>query len=118
MQLGVWSTVSGRGPVLLNIAVHSLWEPLAVLSQQVCGKRQAGLERKARGLHGWTYRHRPMVWLGPSTEQCPLTPAESHSHLGFFFHAASRESRESALWATRALNRVSVLGCSLEKGDS
>lgn len=47
MQLGVWSTVSGRGPVLLNIAVHSLWEPLAVLSQQVCGKRQAGLERKA-----------------------------------------------------------------------
>lgn len=47
MQLDVWSTVSGRGPVLLNITVHSLWEPLAVLGQQVCGKRLEGLELEA-----------------------------------------------------------------------
>lgn len=62
MQLGVWSTVSGRGPVLLNIAVHSLWEPLTVFSQQVCGKTWPGLECEAKGLLGWTYCHDP--WFG------------------------------------------------------
>lgn len=62
MQLGVWSTVGGRGPVLLNVAVHSLWEPLTVLGQQVCGNRWPGLEGKARGLLGWTNRHGP--WFG------------------------------------------------------
>lgn len=57
MQLGVWSAVSGRGPLLLHIAVHSLWEPLTVFSQQVCGKRWSGLECEARGLLGLSDHH-------------------------------------------------------------
>lgn len=40
----------------------------------------------------------------------------SHSHLGFFFQAASKASRQSAFSATRAFRRLSVLGCSLRAG--
>lgn len=40
----------------------------------------------------------------------------SNSHLGFFFQVASKVSRQSAFLATRALRRLSVLGCSLWVG--
>lgn len=61
MQLTMWSSVSDGGPALLNVGLHSLWEPLTVLSQQVCGKRWPGLECQARDLLGWTHHHGP--WM-------------------------------------------------------
>lgn len=47
---------------------------------------------------------------------CPLASPWPHSHLGFFFQAASKASRQLARSATRALRRLSVLGCSLWVG--
>jgi hypothetical protein len=44
---GVRSAVRDGGPDLLDVGVHGLWEPLAVLGQQVCRQKEAS---------GWPYR--------------------------------------------------------------
>lgn len=76
---------------------------------------------------------RPQLQGGPSRQPwvasvgpIPSTPQPSamghlpgsHSHLGFFLQAASKASRQSALSVTRALSRISVLGCSLWGGGA
>lgn len=115
------SEVRGGGPGFLDVGVHGLWEPRAVLSQQVCRRREGGVRvALCPATAAGTPSRQPRVASAgpvPSTPQLGHgAPAGSHSHLGFFLQAASKASRQSALSATRALSRISVLGCSLWVG--
>lgn len=115
------SEVRGGGPGFLDVGVHGLWEPCAVLSQQVCRRREGGVRvALCPATAAGTPSRQPRVASAgpvPSTPQLGHgAPAGSHSHLGFFLQAASKASRQSALSATRALSRISVLGCSLWVG--
>lgn len=117
------SVVGGRWPGFLDVGVHSLGKPLAVLSQQVCrgagGQCQSGsvpghLLQGRASYHAWVALASPI----PPTPN-PLARGHlprSNPHLGFFFQATSKASRQLAVSATRALRRLSVLGCSLWAG--
>lgn len=123
LQAGAASVVRGGRPGFLNISVHGLWEPLKVLGQQVCREGREGGQSSsvpARQLQGRS-SHQPQVpWVAPyHLPPNPLAvghPPWSGSHLGFLLQATSKASRQLAFLATRALRRLSVLGCSLWVG--
>lgn len=71
-------------------------------------------------LQGRPSHHPQVPWVAPSHRPTnPVAvghPPWSGSHLGFLLQATSKASRQLAFLATRALRRLSVLGCSLCMG--
>ena len=123
-QAGTGSAVRSGRPGFLDVGVHGLREPLAVLSQQVCrGGREDSQSASVPTRPPAAGQTLPLTLgslggpiLSPRNALATGHPPWSNSHLGFFLQAASKASRQSAFSATRALRRFSVLGCSLQVG--
>lgn len=118
--------VSGQGWVASLSRRQHAWPAGATRSTQPAGLQgreggRSGQPGARPPTAGQTFPPTPGSPGGPIQSPLPNPlvmgcPPWSDSHLGFFLQAASKVSRQSAFSATRALRRLSVLGCSLWVG--